>query len=91
MLLFAGELVDVQTGEYNTLVFASTKWDAGLKKQVECSVSVGITDETMPFLANYKSKIGEKIFVGVNPIITKKGKIYYMLLTDVLDFDALVK
>lgn len=89
MLLFAGELVDVQTGEYNTLVFASTKYDAGLKKQVECSVSIGITDETLQFLSNYKANIGEKIAVGVNPIITKKGKIYYMLLTDILDFNNL--
>ena len=84
MLLFIAELVDVQTGEYNSLVFKSKRFDYGLKKYVECSQSVGITDETMPFLANYKKHIGKTIAVGVNAIKTKKGTLYYMCQTDVL-------
>lgn len=91
MLVFLGELVDVQTGEYNSLIFRSQRYDFGLKKQVECSESVGVTEETMQFLANYKKHIGQTIAVGVNAIVTKKQKVFLMCQTDILPFQDLTK
>lgn len=90
MLLFVAELVDVQTGEYNSLIFRSSKYDFGLKKRVECSQSIGITEETMIFLPNYKKHIGETIAVGVNAVVTKKVSVFYMCQTDILPIESLL-
>lgn len=87
MLMFLSELIDVQTGEFNSLIFKSKKYDMGLKKMVECSQSVAIPQECIQFLASYRSKIGEVVAVGVSSIITKKGKIFYMSQTDILNLD----
>lgn len=87
--MFLGELLEVQTGEYNSLVFHSKKYDMGLKKMVECSESIGIPEETMQFLSNYKKHVGEIVAVGVSAVVTKKGKIFKMVQTDVMTIDEL--
>lgn len=90
MLVFVGDLLEVQTGEYNSLVFRSTKYDIGLKENVPCSVSVGISEETQEFIGNYRKHIGEKIAVGVVALVTKKSSVFYLSQTDVLDFSEVV-
>jgi hypothetical protein len=90
MLMFFGELLSVETGEYNSLVFRSTRYDVGLKEYVPCSVSVGISDECKQYLANYRSNIGNKVAVGVDALITKKSKVFCLTQTDILDIDSLI-
>ncbi len=87
MLLFTGELLDVQTGEYNSLVFKSKRYDMGLKQEVPCSESVGISDECLPFLQNYKKCIGDDVAVPVLAIKTKKGGIFLLTNGDVITKD----
>lgn len=91
MLLFIGELLSVETGDYKSLVFRSTRYDIGLKENVPCSISIAISDETEQFIDNYKQYVGEKIVVGVSAILTKKkDKVFYLTQTDVLDIASLL-
>lgn len=85
MLLFVGELIDVQTGEYNSLVFKSERFDIGLGIKVPCSESVGVSKECLEFIPNFKKHINEQVVIGVNALKTKKGGIFYLATTDVLD------
>lgn len=87
MLLFVGDLIDVKTGDYNSLVFRSEKYDFGLGEVVPCSQSIGITEETMKFLDSYKKSIGQKITIAVNAIVTKNKTVYFMSQSDILAVD----
>lgn len=89
MLLFVGELVQVQTGDYKTLVFRSTRYDMGLKERVPCSVNVAVSDECIHYLDNYTKHIGDTIAIGVNALVTQKGRIFYLTDTDILDITEL--
>lgn len=90
MLLFMGELLDVQEGDYNTLVFKSTRYDRGLQKDVECSEQVGISDECKDFMSNYKKNIGDVVAVPISALKTKKGNIFLLAQGDVLDIASLL-
>lgn len=72
MKLFSGKLLSVETGEYNSLVFATKKFDIGLGKFVDCSESVGISKECLHHVNSYKQHIGEVILVGINVFKTQK-------------------
>ncbi len=78
MLYFIGELLEVQTGEYNSLIFRSKQWDMGLKEFVPCSVSVGIADEVIQFLPTYKKLVGYVVKVPVLNIKTRKGGLFLL-------------
>ncbi len=84
MLLFTGELLEVQKGEYNSLVFKSEKYDMGLKIKVPCSQSIGISQECMIFLSNYEKHVGQNVAVPVTPLKTKKGGIFLLTEGDVV-------
>ena len=85
MLMMMGELIDVQTGDFNSLVFKSSKFDFGLGQEVPSSESVAIFDETKQFVANYKSHIGERVALPVRVLKTKKGGILLVANSDILD------
>lgn len=89
MLLFVGELLDVQTGDYNTLVFKSKRFDVGLGVEVPCSEQVGISEECKEFIPNYKKNIGEFVAVPIRALKTKKGGIFLLAQSDLLDFTML--
>lgn len=90
MLLFMGELLDVQEGDYKTLIFKSTRYDRGLSKEVECSEQVGISEECQDFIPNYKKNIGEVVAIPINALKTKKGGIFLLATGDVLDIVSLL-
>lgn len=91
MYLFSGELIDVQDGEFRSLIFKSQRWDRGLNMNVPTSVSLGIGNEMAVNIPNYKKHIGEKILIGVEPRITKdKRGIFSWVQTDVLDISQLL-
>lgn len=75
MDLFKAQLIDVKTGDYNNLVFASTKYDVGLQKQVECSVQVMISKEHEFLAPQYKTFIGQEITIPVTLLVTKKNTV----------------
>lgn len=86
MYLFTAELIDVQNGEFNSLVFKSKKFDYGLNEEVPCSVSIGISKDCEIYIPNYKKHIGERVLIGVEPRITKnKSSIFSFVKTDILD------
>uniref|UniRef100_A0AAU8BAC6 Uncharacterized protein n=1 Tax=Dulem virus 65 TaxID=3145776 RepID=A0AAU8BAC6_9VIRU len=89
MRLFVGKLLSVETGKYNNLVFMSSKFDFGLKKMVECSESIGISDECQQFIPNYKSHIGETIAVTINTFRKKTGGLCTFVQSDILDIEEL--
>lgn len=84
MLIFSGNLVDVQTGDYNSLIFESERYDSRLKKNVTYAEMVGVAKECLEFMPNYRKYIGQSIFVGVSALKTKKGGIFLLCNTDVL-------
>lgn len=89
MLLFNATLVDVQDGDYKSLVFEAKKYDNRLKKNVVYAESVGISKECEQFIGNYKRHIGEMVLVGVSALVTKKGGIFLLSTTDVIDIETL--
>lgn len=87
-LVFLGKLLDVRTGDYNSLVFESERYDFGLQKIVPVSETVGISNECMHFLPNYKKHIGDDILVPVNALKTKKGGIFLLTQGDAVKQDV---
>lgn len=86
MLIFNGLLLDVETGgEYNSLIFKSKKYDSRLKQNVEYAETVGISKECLEFVPHYKKYIGEVLAVGVSALKTKKGGLFLLATTDVLN------
>lgn len=77
-LRYEGKLIDVETGDYNSLVFESSKFDYRLQREVPISETVGISKEDLPNLPAFKKFIGEMISVPVNAIKTKKGGIFLL-------------
>lgn len=89
MKFFSGKLLNVENGNYKSLIFQSKKFDVGLKRYVDCSESIGISEECLCFINNYENFIGENIIVGINVLPTKKGGIFTIATTDVLTLDDL--
>lgn len=89
MKFFSGKLLNVENGNYKSLIFQSKKFDVGLKRYVDCSESFGISQECLSFIDNYESCIGENIIVGIN-ILPKQTKGFFIIVTtDVLTLDDL--
>lgn len=88
MLIFTSNLVDVQDGEYKSLIFEAKKWDSRLKKNVVYAESVGISKECEGFIPNYRKHIGETLSVGVSALVTKKGGVFLLATTDALVAEA---
>lgn len=75
MDIFKAELIDVKTGDFNNLVFESTKYDVGLGKEVPCSVQVMIAKEHEFMIPEYKKYIGNEFTIPVRLLVTKKQTI----------------
>lgn len=77
MLTYTAKLLQVRTGDFNSLVFQGVKWDAGLQKEVEASVSVMISKDHMYLVEEYKKMQGSVVTLPVRDGVTKKGQIWY--------------
>lgn len=75
MDLFKANLIDVKTGDFNNLVFESTKYDMGLGKEVPCSVQVMISKEHEFLIPEYKKFINSDVTLPVRILVTKKQSI----------------
>lgn len=74
MDLFKANLIDVKTGDFNNLVFESTKYDLGLAKEVPCSVQIMISKEHEFLIPEYKKLIGKSVTFPVRLLVTKQTK-----------------
>ena len=72
MDLFKANLIDVKTGDFNNLVFESTKYDMGLGKEVPCSVQIMISKEHEFLIPEYKKFINSEVTLPVRILVTKK-------------------
>lgn len=77
MLSLTSKLLDVRTGEYNSLVFSGTRWDAGLQKEVESSMSVALNKDHLYLVEEYRKAIGQVISLPVRAALTKTKTIWY--------------
>lgn len=75
MDMFKADLIDVKTGDFNNLVFESTKYDVGLGKEVPCSVQVMISKEHEFLIPEYKKLINSLVTLPVRLLVTKKQTI----------------
>lgn len=75
MDLFKANLIDVKTGDFNNLVFESTKYDMGLGKEVPCSVQIMISKEHEFLIPEYKKFINSEVTLPVRILVTKKQSI----------------
>lgn len=75
MDIFKAVLIDVKTGDFNNLVFESTKYDMGLAKDVPCSVQIMISKEHEFMIHEYKKYIGSEFTIPVRLLVTKKQTI----------------
>ena len=75
MDMFNADLIDVKTGDFNNLVFESTKYDVGLGKEVPCSVQVMISKEHEFLIPEYKKLINSRVTLPVRLLVTKKQTI----------------
>lgn len=91
MYLYTAELINVQEGDFRSLVFRTQKWDRNLNQNVPASASIGIGNDMVPYIPNYKKHIGEKILIGVEPRVTKdKRNVFSWVTTDILDISTLL-
>lgn len=74
MDLFKAVLLDVKTGDFNNLVFESTKYDVGLGKEVPCSVQIMISKEHEFLVPEYKNFINSSVTFPVRLLVTKQQK-----------------
>lgn len=72
MDLFQAQLIDVKTGDFNNLVFESTKYDVGLQKDVPCSVQIMISEDHLFMVPEYKNLIGKVVTIPTRILVTKK-------------------
>lgn len=86
MDLFKANLIDVKTGDFNNLVFESTKYDMGLGKDVPCSVQVMISKEHEFLIPEYKKFINVEVTLPVRILVTKKQSIMRITASDGLPF-----
>ena len=75
-LQMSGLILDVQDNDFKGLVFHSEKFDSGLGKNVECSLTVGVSKEHLHLLPEYKKLIGQHVNIPVVALPTKKGGIF---------------
>lgn len=82
MDLFKANLIDVKTGDFNNLVFESTKYDMGLGKEVPCSVQIMISKEHEFLIPEYKKFINSEVTFPVRILVTKKQSIMRITVSD---------
>ena len=90
MLMFSGRLVDVQVGDYNSLIFRAEKYDFRLKERVVYGESISIPNELLDVIPNFKKHIGENVLIGIRAILTKDKKMFFMADSDVIDTEELL-
>lgn len=88
MDIFKAVLIDVKTGDFNNLVFESTKYDVGLGKDVPCSVQIMIAKEHEFLIPEYKKYIGNEFTIPVRLLVTKKQTIMRISGSDGLPLSA---
>lgn len=82
MDLFKANLIDVKTGDFNNLVFESTKFDIGLGKEVPCSIQITISKEHEFLIPEYKKFINSEVTFPVRILVTKKQTIMRITASD---------
>jgi len=88
MDIFKAVLIDVKTGDFNNLVFESTKYDMGLGKDVPCSVQIMVSKEHEFMIPEYKKYIGNEFTIPVRLLVTKKQSIMRITGSDGLPLVA---
>jgi hypothetical protein len=88
MDIFKAVLIDVKIGDFNNLVFESTKYDMGLGKDVPCSVQIMIAKEHEFMISEYKKCIGNDFTIPVRLLVTKKQSIMRITGSDGLPLSA---
>ena len=88
MDIFKAVLIDVKTGDFNNLVFESTKYDMGLAKDVPCSVQIMVSKEHEFMIPEYKKYIGNEFTIPVRLLVTKKQSIMRITGSDGLPLSA---
>ena len=77
MFSYTARLLDVRTGEFNSLIMEGKKWDSGLQREVDSSISIGINRDHMYLIEDYRKAIGQVISIQVRPALTKNKSIWY--------------
>ena len=92
MLVYMGELLKVEDKDgFKSLTFRSERYDYKLGEIVPFGEGIIVTDECEHFMANYQKHVGNVVSISVRPIIGKnKRDIYYLTLSDVLDWTELL-
>lgn len=88
MDLFKAVLIDVKAGEFNNLVFESTKYDIGLGKEVPCSVQIMISKDHEFLVPEYKKLINSEVTLPVRLLVTKKQTIMRITCSDGIPLSA---
>lgn len=88
MDIFKAVLIDVKTGDFNNLVFESTKYDMGLAKDVPCSVQIMISKEHEFLIPEYKKCINSEFTIPVRLLVTKKSTVMRITGSDGLPLSA---
>lgn len=88
MDIFKAVLIDVKTGDFNNLVFESTRYDMGLGKDVPCSAQIMISKEHEFMISEYKKYIGNELTIPIRLLVTKKQSIMRITGSDGLPLSA---
>lgn len=77
MISKTGQLLDVQIGDFNKLVFEGTKWDFGLQREVPASFQVAISKDHQYLIPSYQQAKGKVISIEINAALTKSKQIWW--------------
>lgn len=77
MISKIGQLLDVQTGDYNKLIFEGTKWDYGLSREVPASFQVAISQDHTYMIPTYIEAKGKTISIEIKEGLTKSKQIWW--------------
>ncbi|MDA4853418.1 hypothetical protein PGK05_04495 [Acinetobacter baumannii] len=77
MLSITAQLLDVQTGDFCSLVFKGTKWDFGLQQEVPASVRVAVSKDHLYLVPSYQEAKGKMVSVEVKEGLTKSKQIWF--------------
>lgn len=77
MISKTGQLLDVQTGDFNKLVFEGTKWDFGLQREVPTSFQVMISKDHQYLIPSYIEAKGKVISIEIKEGLTKTKQLWW--------------
>lgn len=73
MFLYTSELLEVTNrAEYFNLLLRGTRYDIGLRQEVECSQQISISKDHMHLVPTYKDLVGKQITIPVSIQYMKK-------------------